>query len=300
MVTAPVYRVRGAGGVIREAVSYGGRVTISLAGLRRYPVKSCRGESLTQAVVEPWGLASDRRWMLVDDTGAAITAREVNAMVLLRPEITPDGLRLEAPGRSPLEVTRPDPAQQVSVSVFSSHITAAVADRDATAWLSDALGVAARLVWLDDPTRRASDPRYTEPGDRVSLADGYPLLLASETSLADLGIEGVSMTRFRPNLVVRGAAAWAEDDWRRIRIGETTFRSVKGCARCVLTTVDPETAARGKEPIATLARVRRWDGKTWFGVNLVPETLPAPGQTIGVGDEVEVLEAVAAGSGPLR
>ncbi len=105
------------------------------------------------------------------------------------------------------------------------------------------------------------------------------------------------MTRFRPNVVVSGVQAWAEDDWRRIRIGDAAFRAVKGCARCVLTTIDPDTGVREKEPIASLARIRRWDGKTWFGINLIPDTA---GVTIRVGDELEVLESVAPGAGPIR
>ncbi|CAN5490093.1 MOSC domain-containing protein [soil metagenome] len=290
-------------------------MALTLTALHRYPVKSCRGEAVTHAAVEPWGLAADRRWMLVDDAGAAITAREVNAMLLLRPEITEAGLRLHAAGsagRAPLDVPLPDPAVQVPISLWGSHLTAAPTGRDAAAWVSDVLGVSARLVWLDDPARRPTDPAFTSAEDRVSLADGYPLLLASEESLAALNDQvlasggpaaaALPMTRFRPNVVVRGAAAWTEDDWRRIRIGEATFRAVKGCARCVLTTIDPDTAERGKEPIASLARLRRWDNKTWFGINLQPDGdgTPAGRPRISVGDEVEVLDAVAPGGGPLR
>ncbi len=292
-VTAPVYRVE---------------VMMTLSDLRRYPVKSCRGESVDDAVVEPWGLAGDRRWMLVDDSGVAITARQVNATVLLRAQITATGLRLSVPGGREgdalsTDVAFPDASVQVPVSVFSSHLTAAPADRATSTWVSGVLGVSARLVWLDEPSRRPTDPTFSDPDDRVSFADGYPLLLASESSLAALAPDGKtppSMTRFRPNVVVRGAAAWAEDDWRRIRIGKATFRAVKGCARCVLTTVDPETAERGKEPLATLARLRRYDNKTWFGVNLVPDDAGATRPRIAVGDEVEVLESVEPGAGPLR
>ncbi len=278
-----------------------------LSALSRYPVKSCRGEELQEAVVEPSGLAGDRRWMLVDDAGATITARAVNAMVLLRPEITPDGLLLRAPGSAPLVVHRPDASVQVPVSLWSSKLTAAPTERDVAQWVSSVLGVSARLVWLDDPDRRPTDPAYSEPDDRVSFADGFPLLLTNQSSWAALndaipptrtgGDQTMSMTRFRPNVVVQGAPAWAEDDWRRIRIGDATFRAVKGCARCVLTTVDPETAERGREPLATLARIRRFDTRTWFGINLVPDSA---GVTISVGDEIEVLESVAPGGGPLR
>lgn len=285
-------------------------MAIELTGIHRYPVKSCRGEALDAAVVEPWGLAGDRRWMLVDEAGTAITAREVNRLVLVRPEITPDGLRVTAPGAAPLVVRTPDPATQVPVALWSSRLTAAPAS-GADAWFSDVLGVAARLVHLDDPRRRPTSSEFGEPDDRVSFADGYPLLLTTEASLATLndqvlaggpeGREPLSMTRFRPNVVVSGSAPWVEDDWRRVRIGEATFRLVKGCARCVLTTIDPDTAEREREPIASLARVRRFDAKTWFGVNLVPD-VPAGADdvTIRLGDDVEVLDAVAPGAGPLR
>ena len=131
--------------------------------------------------------------------------------------------------------------------------------------------------------------------------------MATEASLAALNdviaerSEGahppLPMTRFRPNVVIAGSEAWAEDDWRRVRIGDAVFRAVKGCARCVMTTIDPDTAVRAKEPIASLARIRRWDGATWFGVNLVPD---AADVTIRVGDEVEVLESVPPGAGPIR
>jgi uncharacterized protein YcbX len=280
---------------------------VRLTSLHRYPVKSCRGEALGSALVEPWGLAGDRRWMVVDDAGVAITARDVPRLVLVRPEITPTGLRVTAPDLPPLDVATPDARDQAPVAVWSARLTAAVAGAEADAWFSKALGRSARLVHLDDPRRRPTNPGFSEPGDRVSLADAYPILVTTEESLAALndvvlapssvGRDPLPMTRFRPNVVVSGVEAWAEDDWRRIRIGDAVFRAVKGCDRCVLTTIDPDTAEREKEPIASLARIRRWDGKTWFGVNIVPDT---PGATVRVGDEVEVLDAVPPGEGPVR
>jgi uncharacterized protein len=278
-----------------------------LTSINRFPVKSCRGESVESAVVEPWGLAGDRRWMVVDEAGTVITAREVNGLLLASPEITATGLRVTAPDLPPLEIATPDPADQVPVEIWSSQLTAAAAGPDADAWFSKVLGCSARLVHLDDPTRRPTSPTFSRPGDRVSFADGYPLLLATEESLAALndvvlasaptGRDPLPMTRFRPSVVVAGVEPWAEDDWRRIRIGDAVFRAVKGCARCVITTIDPDSALREKEPIASLARIRRWDGATWFGINLVPDTRDV---TIRVGDELEVLDAVAPGGGPIR
>ena len=107
------------------------------------------------------------------------------------------------------------------------------------------------------------------------------------------------MTRFRPNVVVGGAAAWVEDGWRVLRIGDVTFRAVKGCDGCVMTMIDPETLTTTKEPIATLARYRRWDGATWFGMNLIPDSVAADA-AIRVGDPVEILQEVDAPDGPPR
>jgi hypothetical protein len=286
-------------------------VPLQVTAINRFPVKSCRGEPLDRATVEPWGLQGDRRWMIVDDQGEPITAREVHRMLLIEPKLIDGGLQLNSPDAPPLAVATPNGSTLVQVKVWDGDpFDAAPAGSEADAWVSKVVGTSARLVYLDDPTRRRTNPARTLPGDRVSFADGYPLLLASEESLAALNdyiaggphaAEGpLPMQRFRPSVVVRGAPAWAEDGWRRIRIGAVQLRAVKGCDRCVMTMLDPVTAARGKEPIATLARYRRWDGKTWFAVNLVPDTQGSAAVEISVGDEVDVLSAVDPASGPLR
>lgn len=271
----------------------------TLTGINRYPVKSCRGHALDAATVEPWGLAGDRRWMLVDDDGVAVTARKYPRMVLITPHQHDDGLLVEAAGAAILAVPFPQDRQPVDVRVWASTVAAVPADDEAHAWFSAVVGTSVRLVYLGDPTRRHTDPLHGLETDVVSLADGYPLLLANEESLAalnELCPEHLVMTRFRPNVVVADVPAWDEDGWRRVRVGDATFRVVKACGRCVLTTVDPDTGVKGPEPLRTLARHRRWDGKTWFGVNLVPDT---PGAVLRVGDPVEVLDAVEA-TEPLR
>jgi hypothetical protein len=274
-------------------------MSLQLTDVWRYPVKSCRGERLSSAAVEPWGLAGDRRWMVVDADGAPVTAREYPQMVLVTPRLGRGLITLSSPGLPDLTVPVPSGGDLVPVSVWASDLVAAPAGDEAAAWLSKVIGEQVRLVYLDDPTRRATNPAYSRDTDRVSFADGYPLLLTSEESLSALNdwiaegpraAEGpVPMRRFRPSVVVSGAPAWAEDGWRRLRIGPVTFRNVKGCDRCVLTTVDPDTAAKGHEPLFALARHRRWDGKVWFGVNLIPDD-PDPGALIRPGDPVEILE----------
>jgi uncharacterized protein YcbX len=271
-------------------------MTIELTGIRRYPVKSFRGEDLDSAIVEPWGLEDDRRWMVIDEEREAITAREVRVMLTVVPTILDDGIRLEAPGADPIDVLIPDGAL-IGVTVHGNPVPGMLAGPEADAWVSAVLGVEARLVYLDDPYGRPSRPEYSEPGDVVSFADAFPVLLATEESLAMLNdwiAEGprsdegqLPMTRFRPNLIVRGAPSFDEDTWSRIRIGAAEFRVVKDCDRCVLTTLDPITGVKQMEPIATLARHRKWGGKTWFAVNMIPDT---PGAVVRVGDGVEVLE----------
>ena len=270
---------------------------LSVTTIYRYPVKSCRGQSVRSALVEPWGLAGDRRWMLVDNNGVEVTARKHPHLVLVTPSYSSDGLILERPDADPLLVPIPTGSELVPVTIWKNPVEASLATPEAHAWFSEVVGFSVRLVYLDDPTRRPVQPQYGRDTDRVSFADGFPLLLANEGSLdalnewipADAPQAPLTMNRFRPSVVVSGAPAWDEDAWRVLRIGSAIFRSVKAAGRCVLTTVDPETAKRGKEPLATLAKHRKWDDKVWFAVNLIPDT---PGTIIRVGDEVEVLERV--------
>ncbi|MFE9249174.1 MOSC domain-containing protein [Streptomyces sp. NPDC007088] len=267
-----------------------------------HPLKAARALDREAVLVEPWGLAGDRRWMLVDPDGKLITQREEPRLALLEAAPRPDGsLVLSAPGAGPLEVAVPEPVGTVPVRVFKTKVEAVLAAESAHAWCGAYLGRPARLVHLDDPAvRRPVDPAYAQPGETVSFADGYPLLVTTTASLAalnslvargDLPEEGpVPMSRFRPNLVIEGTEPWAEDGWWRIRVGEVRFRVPKPCARCVVTTTDQLTARRGKEPLRSLARHRRSPGNgALFGSNLIPES---PG-TVRVGDPLTVLERAA-------
>ncbi|MGY0230376.1 MOSC domain-containing protein [Longispora urticae] len=253
-----------------------------------HPVKSTRPLSLDSAEVEPWGLAGDRRWMLVDGDGRSVTAREEHRMLTVRVRPTADGIAIEG-GPTIARPTGPHvPARH------SRHDLLGIpAGPEADAWFGQLLGrVDVRLVWCDDPTRRALNPDFSRTGDSTGYADGYPVVLATTGSLRQLndwivadGGTALPMVRYRPNVVVDSEEPFAEDHWKRIRIGAVEFRVAKLVDRCVMTTVDPDTLATGKEPVRTLARRRRWDGKTWFGVHLIPDTVGV----IRVGDQVEVL-----------
>lgn len=267
---------------------------LSLSQLYRYPLKSGRGEVLQRCAVDGLGLSGDRRWMVVDAAnGRFITQRllpqmsQLSALYNLR-----GGLTLSAAGRGELEVAVPDPEQDLrGVTVWQDSLQVPDAGDEAAAWLSELLGRPCRLVQVPEARTRQVDTAYALPGDRVAFADGFPLLLIGQASLDDLAQRvgrPLSMLRFRPNLVVVGSEPYAEDSWKRIRIGEVEFEVAKGCTRCILTTVDPQSGERSadREPLTTLKTYREREGDVYFGQNLLPRGVGE----LQIGMPVEVLE----------
>ena len=287
-----------------------------VTGLRVYAVKSLGGVDVQSAVVEPWGFAGDRRWVLVDEAGDQITARQLHELLRLTAEpLDEDTIRItdRADGASIL-VDTPLGLGPVPVGI-SRQPFLAPADDDVNVWLSERVGRRVRLMWQEDPTARPiSGAHGGRSGEVMNLSDAGPVLLVSETSMAQLNewiqadvdesdvadldpadvsdagapsvVEPLDILRFRGNVVIDGCEAFAEDHWPGVRIGEVELRTTETCDRCVITTLDPVTLAGGKEPIRTLARHRRWDRKTWFGTRLVRTR---GGDKIRVGDEVQPL-----------
>jgi len=268
---------------------------ITLSGLFIYPVKSLGGISLPSATLTPLGLQHDRRWLIVDERNRFLTQREHAEMALLAVEPAYNGFLLrhrQRPELLPLYVPFvATPERTLFVTIWDDMVFAWRGTPEADAWLSEALGQACKLVYMSDMVRREVEPDKPElnpAGTLVSFADGYPYLLASEESLAELNArlaEPVPMNRFRPNLVVRGLdAADAEVQWTDFQIGGHAFRSVRGCGRCVVTTIDQATAQKNltTEPLRTLATYRKQGNKIMFGQNV---TGPASGQ-LRIGDTV--------------
>jgi len=259
---------------------------IRVAELNVYPVKACRGMRVSSARVVERGFAGDRRWMIVDAEGMFVTQRTERRLALVS-AVLGDGeeLELSAPGAGEIRLPATyDAGARRKVQVWS-HVGAAVAHPEGSAWISGFLGAPHSLVYMPDDERRSVNPERARPNDIVGFADAYPVLLISEASLDALNARlaaPITMQRFRPNIVVSGAEAFAEDTWKTLTIGSLGFRGVKRCDRCVVTTVDPETAEAGVEPLRTLATFRREDGKVWFGMNLIHD---GPG-TLRVGDEL--------------
>jgi uncharacterized protein len=257
-----------------------------------HPVKSCASIAVGGLDIEARGPAHDRRYMVVDGDGRFLTGRKLPRMVLIRAEPDGGGLRVQAPGMPGLAIAAPsDDATRIMVKVWGDEVAALSVAADAAGWLSAFLETHVRLVYMDGAAHRRVDPDHGEVGDEVSFADGYPLLLIGQASLDQLNDRlavPLPITRFRPNLVVAGAAPHAEDAWRRIRIGAIRFDVVKPCTRCVFTTVDPATGTfdtRG-EPLATLKTYRRGERGITFGVNLIARDHGR----VRVGDPLEVIE----------
>ena len=259
-----------------------------ISSLHTYPVKGGHRLDHDAARVEPWGLAGDRRWMIVDPDGVGITQRQAPALTGLHVVPRPGGLLLNG-----FDIDEPEDGPKETLRVFRGKpaLTARLAPA-ATAFISDFLGPPARLAWLAAPGVRPIQT-HARPGDRVSFADGYPLLLTTTASLdavndwlLEAGDEPVPMTRFRPNVVVTGARPWAEDDWLggRLRLGDVTFRAAKSCSRCVVTTIDQETGETGRQPLRALGRHRRYDDGLLFGINLIPDVPAGETQVIRVGE----------------
>jgi uncharacterized protein YcbX len=247
-------------------------MTLTVASLHVYPIKSLGGMRVTEARTTDRGFEHDRRWMLVDQDGTFITQREAPAMACLHTAAADEGFAVtDLRNGDVLQLPWAlDVGPDTMVDVWSARVRAREASRDRSAWFSAHLGRPIRLVYMPDTSHRRVDGRYAE--GLTSFSDGFPWLIVSEASLEDLNkrlAEPVGMERFRPNIVVAGGRAFQEDEWREVMIGDVPFALVKPCARCTITTTDQRTGERGQEPLRTLAVYRTRQGKVMFGMNAV-------------------------------
>ena len=254
-----------------------------------YPIKSARGVPVNETPLEMSGPVQDRRWMLVDEEGQFLSQRRLPRMALLSPRFETDNLVVEAPDMPPLVIPKwSGNGDWIRVRLWRDQLLLPHPDARYSQWFSSFLGHACRFVHLPDSVIRGVEPPYNNHPWRVSLADGYPLLLVAQASLDLLNEQlrsPVGMERFRPNLIITGALAHEEDSWCRLRVGEIELHVVKPCARCSIVLVNPATAERGIEPLHTLARYRRKPQKVMFAQNALIVT---PG-LLRVGAPIEVL-----------
>jgi uncharacterized protein YcbX len=262
---------------------------LKLTQISIYPVKSLGGISLSQANVLGKGLQYDRRWMLVDKNGTAMTQRTYPAMALFKLSLGKDQLSIRLRDHC-LDLPLENQAllNPLQVNIWDDTVAAFEVSFPANEWFSDLLGVECKLVYFPEQNRRPVNPKYSVNDEQVSLADAYPFLIIGQSTFDELNgrlTDSVPINRFRPNFVFTGGQPFEEDGWRNFRIGSVRFVGVKLCDRCVLTTVNQDTAEKGTEPLRTLATYRKKDNKIYFGQNLV--TLDLQG-TVSVGDLIKL------------
>ncbi len=264
-----------------------------LDGIVLYPVKSARGIALGSATVGARGLLGDRDWMVVDPRGRFVTQRTLGGLARLAVTPTAEGLVLQLEGMDALVIPRPVDGHQSDVDVWGDRVWARDAGESAANWLSLAYGEALRLVWMPPEVLRPADPDYAGSAEvPVSFADGFPLLVTNRASLDDLNERlpaPIPMDRFRPNLVIAGWPAFAEDDIRLIRCGDVELELVKPCTRCKIPALDQQTGDLSTDPTPAL-KAYRYDAAlrgVTFGVNAVIRS--GSSGMLRLGDSVNVL-----------
>jgi uncharacterized protein YcbX len=261
---------------------------LRVAELWIYPVKSLGGIAISQAKVLAKGFEYDRRWMLIDAQHQFITQRVHHQLALIKLWQDAAGFMLHYGSLQMLLPLHQHKSEPIDASIWNDTVEVFEVSDTHSAWFSEILQMPCKLVFFPDDKPRPVDADFALNDDQVSLADGYPILIIGQASLHDLNSRlktPVPMNRFRPNIVFEGGQAFEEDDWKRFTIGDTSFAGVKPCARCVVTTVDQETGAKGVEPLATLSKYRKYGNKVLFGQNVLPLS---HGNFISIGNEIKV------------
>ncbi len=267
-----------------------------VTSLQIYPVKGARAVNCDQVMTNARGFRHDRRWLATDADNRFLTQRDCPALARLMVAPVAQGLSLSFKGRDDITIATPVDGKRRNVTIWNDRVDALHAAA-ADAWLSDALGRAVRLYYMDDEAARDTSGRWGAPAP-VSFADGYPFLITTIQSLEALNQEIirnggalVGMERFRPNIVIDTDRPWTEDCWKVIKIGEVVIDLVKPCVRCVVTTKDQTTGeSPGKEPLRSLGKIRRSAHPDLSGALFGWNAVPRNGGEINTGDAVEVVE----------
>ncbi len=266
-----------------------------IARLFIYPVKSCAGVEVQEAVLTETGLDLDRAWMVVDDQGRFVTQRQLPRMALVRPQMKYSEVVLRAPGMLALHLQIDAVEQPAKVRIWNDEVSAYDMGAVAAQWFTDFLGQKLRLVRFDPEQRRLSSLRWTGGVEALNqFSDGFPLLVTSQASLDGLndrlvaaGHGAVGIERFRPNIVLAGLQAHEEDRLEDICIAaaeEVQLQPVKPCPRCPIPNIDPATAEVSPQVLETLRGYRSNEivqGAATFGMNAI--VLRGVEQTLRVG-----------------
>jgi len=256
-----------------------------------YPIKSLGGIAKQQVEITSTGFKHDRRWMLVDEQNIFLTQRTYPQMALLQVGENEQGIFVFHKQNQLQSIVIPfatEYRKKTSVIVWDDVCDALEADEEINNWFSDMLQINCKLVYMPDDTKRAVDKRYAANDEITSFSDGYPILMIGQLSLDNLNeklAEVLPINRFRPNIVFTGGHAHIEDEMAAFEINGINFLGVKPSARCMITTVNQQTAEAGKEPLRTLAGYRMKNNKIYFGQNVLQQQHGS----INIGEEIKVI-----------
>lgn len=247
---------------------------LKLSEIFIYPVKSLGGTSVDSAIAEERGLKYDRRFLLVDENDTFMTQRDFPQLAFLKLSFGQNGFKVlntqnDSQTILPFES---DSKENISVTIWDDVCTAVKLGMDFDDWFSNAIGNKCSLVYMPNDEKRIVEKKYINEEHIVSFADAYPFLIIGQSSLDDLNVRldnPIPMNRFRTNFVFTGGTPYEEDNWKDFKIGSLSFKAVKPCARCVITTTNQDTAERNVEPLKTLSKYRTVNNKVLFGMNLV-------------------------------
>lgn len=241
-------------------------VTPTIEELYFYPIKSFRGLRTGELRLQPQGPQWDRQWMLVDKAGRFVTQREKPEMTKFGVALDESSLELSWPGLENIDFGLEErQGDEFPVVVWNSTVPAFEVSDEVSEWISGALKEPVRLVRLSESARREVPDA---PGRSMRFVDSRPILVISRSSLQQLELKAsvtLSMSRFRPTIVIRDVAAHAEDQWNGFKVGQIDFKAAEPCISCEIASLHPVTGVAGEEPLKTLATYRLQEQGICFG-----------------------------------
>jgi uncharacterized protein YcbX len=264
---------------------------MKISDIIHYPVKSFAGNHLSTCEVHERGLKDDRRYMLVDNDGTFVSQRKYPLLSQIEVGITESNIILrDRRTNESINHQLEFELKKTDVKIWRSNTTShQFLYKELDEWISDRMGTSLRFVYMDESDHRSMNPEYAKENEIVSFADGYPILICNAASLAILNSKldsPITMSHFRPNIVLDHHTAWEEDNWKRLKIGEVILRIPKPCARCTVINIDPNTGEKNKNVLLTLSKARLSEEKILFGINAIIEKTGI----IGLDDKVEIVE----------
>ncbi len=266
---------------------------ISITALYIYPVKSLAGIELQESSLSEFGLDNDRRWLIVDKNGLFMSQRTTPKMATIQTALKQNNLILSHQGQEIKVPQATSTNKSMPVTVWNDSLNAQLLSDEVDEWLSEILAQTCHLVYMPSSAKRQIDEDFAKQDQFVSFADAFPILLVSQASLDDLNQKleaAVTINRFRPNIVIDGVAAFAEDNWKDFSINQMDYHMAKPCSRCIMPSINPSKGIQDNvKLLSVLNKYRKFDEKIKFGVNILyKDASKVDNQYIRVGDAVNL------------